>query len=471
LLLNKQNDTIKYVKRAPKHERLQLCNYNLGEYLEGIMNKIAAYFNFSELKTSMRTEVLAGLTTFVSMAYILFVNPSVLGASGMDKGAVFTATALASALRCLLMGLVAKYPIAIAPGLGVNAFFTYSVVIGMGIKWQTALAGVFVAAVIFILITIFKLREMIIDAIPRDMKLAISAGIGFFIAFIGLHGGGLIVANKSTVVGLGSLTVGTTWLTIFGLIVTLILMSRKVPGGIFIGMVLTSILGLATGLIKMPSTIVSAAPSLKPTFGVALGHIGDINSLQLIIVVLTFLLVTFFDTAGTLVGLAEQAGFMKNNKMPRVGKALMADSTSMLVGSVLGTSPTSAYVESSAGIAVGGRSGMSAVVTGALFILGLFFSPLLNVVTDQVTAPALIIVGVLMAESLKQISWERFEIAVPAFLTVIGMPLTYSISDGIALGFIAYVITMVATKHAKEVHPLMYVLFFIFIIFLWILNV
>ncbi|AYG36625.1 NCS2 family permease [Lactiplantibacillus pentosus] len=435
------------------------------------MNKIAAYFNFSELKTSMRPEVLAGLTTFVSMAYILFVNPSVLGASGMDKGAVFTATALASALGCLLMGLVAKYPIAIAPGLGVNAFFTYSVVIGMGVKWQTALAGVFIAAVIFIIITIFKLREMIIDAIPRDMKLAISAGIGFFIAFIGLHGGGLIVANKSTVVGLGSLTVGTTWLTIFGLIVTLILMSRKVPGGIFIGMVLTSILGLVTGLIKMPSTIVSGAPSLKPTFGVALAHIGDINSLQLIIVVLTFLLVTFFDTAGTLVGLAEQAGFMKNNKMPRVGKALMADSTSMLVGSVLGTSPTSAYVESSAGIAVGGRSGMSAVVTGALFIFGLFFSPLLNVVTDQVTAPALIIVGVLMAQSLKQINWDRFEIAVPAFLTVIGMPLTYSISDGIALGFIAYVITMVATKHAKEVHPLMYVLFFVFIIFLWILNV
>ncbi len=369
------------------------------------------------------------------------------------------------------MGLVAKYPIAIAPGLGVNAFFTYSVVIGMGVKWQTALAGVFVAALIFMLITIFKLREMIIDAIPRDMKLAISAGIGFFIAFIGLHGGGLIVANKSTVVGLGPLTVGTTWLTIFGLVVTLILMSRKVPGGIFIGMVLTSVLGLVTGLIKMPTNVVSAAPSLKPTFGVALSHIGDINSLQLVIVVLTFLIVTFFDTAGTLVGLAEQAGFMKNNKMPRVGKALMADSTSMLVGSVLGTSPTSAYVESSAGIAVGGRSGMSAVVTGVLFLFGLFFSPLLNVVTSQVTAPALIIVGVLMAESLKQINWERFEIAVPAFLTVIGMPLTYSISDGIALGFISYVITMVATKHAKEVHPLMYVLFFIFLIYLWILNV
>ncbi|MFC6294450.1 NCS2 family permease [Lactiplantibacillus daoliensis] len=435
------------------------------------MNKIAAYFNFSELKTNWRTESLAGLTTFVSMAYILFVNPSVLGASGMSRGAVFTATALASALGCLLMGLVAKYPIAIAPGLGVNAFFTYSVVIGMGVKWETALAGVFVASVIFMIITLFKLREMIIDAIPRDMKLAISAGIGFFIAFIGLRGGGLIMPNKSTVVSLGSLTVGTTWLTIFGLIVTLILMSRKVPGGIFIGMVLTSILGLVSGLIKMPAHWVSAAPSLKPTFGVAIAHVGDINSIQLVIVVLTFLLVTFFDTAGTLVGLAEQAGFMKNNKMPRVGKALMADSTSMLVGSVLGTSPTSAYVESSTGIAVGGRSGFSAVVTGLLFILGLFFSPLLNVVTSQVTAPALIIVGVLMAEALKEIHWERFEIAVPAFLTVIGMPLTYSISDGIALGFITYVITMVATKHAKEIHPLMYVLFFVFMIYLWILNI
>ncbi|AMV60782.1 Xanthine/uracil/thiamine/ascorbate permease family protein [Pediococcus damnosus] len=432
--------------------------------------KIKNYFQIDQLHTTVKREILAGFTTFISMAYILFVNPSVLGASGMDKGAVFTATALASALGCFLMGILAKYPIATAPALGINAFFAYSVCIGMKIPWQTALAGVFVASLIFIVITIFKLREMIINAIPADLKYAISSGIGLFIAFIGLHDGGLIVANKSTVVGLGSLGVATTWLTIFGLILTSILMVRRVPGGIFIGMAATAILGLLTGLIKAPAQWVSTAPSLKPTFMVGVEHIGDINTVQLWVVVLTFLLVTFFDTAGTLVGLAQQAGFMKDNKMPRVGKALMSDSTAMLAGSVLGTSPVGAYVESSAGIAVGGRSGLTAVTTGVLFILGLFFSPMLAVVTSQVTAPALIIVGVLMAQSMKHIAWEKMEIAIPAFLILIGMPLTYSVSDGIALGFIMYPITMVAAKRGKEVHPIMYGLFFVFIFFLYILN-
>ncbi|MFT8318897.1 MAG: NCS2 family permease [Sporolactobacillus sp.] len=431
---------------------------------------MSRYFQFSELKTTLGRETLAGLTTFISMAYILFVNPSVLGAAGMDKGAVFTATAIASALGCLIMGIVAKYPIAIAPGLGVNAFFAYSVVIGMKIPWQTALAGVFIAAVVFFIITIFKLREMIIDAIPQSLKLAMAAGIGLFIAFIGLHDGGLIVADKATTVAFGPLNVGTTWLTIFGLIVTIILMVRKIPGAIFIGMVLTSILGMITGLIPLPHTVISTAPSLAPTFGVALTHLGDINTVQLIVVVLTFLLVTFFDTAGTLIGLAEQAGFIKNNKMPRVGRALLADSSSMLVGSLIGTSPTSAYIESSTGIAVGGRSGFTAVVTGILFLFGMLFSPLLSIVTDQVTAPALIIVGVLMASALKQIPWDQFEVAVPAFLTVLGMPLTYSISDGIALGFIVYPITMLAAGKGKKVHPIVYILFVVFLIFFWVLN-
>ncbi|MCT3034645.1 NCS2 family permease [Pediococcus parvulus] len=432
--------------------------------------KINSYFQIDQLHTTVKREILAGFTTFISMAYILFVNPSVLGASRMDKGAVFTATALASALGCFLMGVLAKYPIATAPALGINAFFAYSVCIGMKIPWQTALAGVFVASLIFIVITIFKLREMIINAIPADLKYAISSGIGLFIAFIGLHDGGLIVANKSTVVGLGSLEVATTWLTIFGLVLTAILMVRRVPGGIFIGMAATAILGLITGLIKAPTQWVSAAPSLKPTFMVGVQHIGDINTVQLWVVVLTFLLVTFFDTAGTLVGLAQQAGFMKDNKMPRVGRALMSDSTAMLAGSVLGTSPVGAYVESSAGIAVGGRSGLTAVTTGVLFILGLFFSPLLAVVTNQVTAPALIIVGVLMAQSMKHVLWEKMEVAIPAFLILIGMPLTYSVSDGIALGFITYPITMIAAKRGKEVHPIMYGLFFVFIFFMYILN-
>ena len=368
-------------------------------------NVLHSYFGLDELNTTIKRELLAGFTTFISMAYILFVNPTVLGASGMDEGAVFTATALASALGCILMGVLAKYPIATAPALGINAFFSYSVCIGMGVPWQTALAGVFVASLIFIAITIFKLREMIIDAIPSDLKYAISGGIGLFIAFLGLSEGGIIVSDDSTLVALGSLSVGTTWLTIFGLVITAVLMVRRVPGGIFIGMAATTILGLVTGLIHAPSSIVSAAPSMSSTFLVALKHVGDINTLQMWVVVLTFLLVTFFDTAGTLVGLANQAGFMKDNKMPRVGKALASDSTAML------------------------------------------------------------------AQSLKEIKWHEMEIAIPSFLILLGMPLTYSISDGIALGFIFYPITMIAAKRGKEVSPIMYVLFFVFIGFMWILNV
>lgn len=433
------------------------------------MSTIAHYFKFDELNTNFRTEFIAGLTTFASMAYILFVNPIVLGAAGMDKGAVFTATAIASAVATIFMGVVALYPIAIAPGLGVNAFFAYSVVIGMGIKWQTAMAGVFVAAIIFVILTLFKIREKIINIIPKNLKLAIASGIGLFIAFIGLHDAGLIVANKDTMVALGHLTAPTSLLSIFGIIFTFVLMSRKTPAAIFFGMIITSIAGILTGLIKLPSAIISPAPSLAPTFGEGVMHIGDINSIQLITVVITFLLVTFFDTAGTMIGLATQAGFMENNKMPRVGRALMADAVGMTVGAVIGTSPTSAYVESSAGIAVGGRSGLTSVFTGIFFLFALLFSPLLSVVTSQVTAPALVVVGVLMAENLREIDWEDLAIAAPAFLIVIGMPLTYSISDGIALGFILYPITMIATGRAKKVHPLMYILAVIFIAFLLII--
>ena len=337
------------------------------------LNWVEKQFRMKELGTNVKKETLAGITTFVSMAYILFVNPSVLGASGMDKGAVFTATALSAILGCLLMAFLANYPIAIAPGLGDNAFFTYSVVLAMGIKWQTALAGVVVASIIFTILTFFKIREIVINAIPHNLKLAMAAGIGMFIAFIGLQGGGLVVASKSSLVQLGSLTVPTTWLTIFGLFVTALLMARKVPGSIFIGIVATAILGLVTGLIKAPSQIVSSIPSMKPTFAVGIKHLGDVNTPQMWAVVLIFLLVAFFDTAGTLIGLAQQAGLMKNDKMPRIGQALMADSVSMLAGSVMGTTPTAAYVESSAGIAVGGRTGFTALVVAVLFGFGMFF--------------------------------------------------------------------------------------------------
>ncbi|WEV43653.1 NCS2 family permease [Lactobacillus sp. ESL0684] len=434
------------------------------------MNFIKSYFQLDKYKTSIKVEFLAGLTTFISMSYILFVNPSVLGASGMDKGAVFTSTALASALGTAIMGIVANYPIGEAPALGINAFFAYTVCVGMHVSWETALAAVFVASIIFVLITLFKLREKIINAIPADLKFAISSGIGLFIAFLGLQDGGLIVANKSTLVGLGSLHDPAVWITIFGLLITVILMIMNVPGAIFIGMVLAAIFGIITGQIALPTKIVSLAPSIAPTFGQAVFHVKDINTLQMWVVVLTFLLVTFFDTAGTLIGLAQQAGFMKDNKMPRVGKALASDSTAMMAGSILGTSPVGAFVESSAGIAVGGRTGLTAVFVAIFFLISMVFSPLIGLFTTHVTAPALIIVGVLMAQNTAHIHWDKMEIAVPAFLILIGMPLTYSISDGLALGMITYPICMLAAKRGKEVTPMMWILFVVFIFFLWVLN-
>ena len=435
------------------------------------MNFIKNYFHLEKLGTNVRTEFIAGLTTFISMSYILFVNPSVLGASGMNTGAVFTATALAAALGTAIMGIVANYPIGEAPALGINAFFAYTVCIGMKVSWETALASVFVASIIFILITLFKLREKIIDSIPSDLKFAISSGIGLFIAFLGLQNGGLIVANKSTLVGLGSLHNPLVWITIFGLIVTVILMILGIPGAIFIGMIAASIFGICTGQIAIPHKFISLAPSLAPTFGQAIFHVKDINSLQMWVVVLTFLLVTFFDTAGTLIGMTEQAGMVdKDGKIPRIGRAFLADSTAMMFGSIFGTSPVGAFVESSAGIAVGGRSGLTAVFVAIFFLISMIFSPLLGVFTTQVTAPALIIVGVLMAQNTAHIHWNKLEIAVPAFLILLGMPLTYSISDGLALGMITYPICMVSAKRGKEVSPMMWVLFVVFIIFLWVLN-
>ncbi|CAJ1181307.1 NCS2 family permease [Companilactobacillus paralimentarius] len=432
---------------------------------------IEKLFHLQEAQTTVRREILAGLTTFVSMAYILFVNPQVLGVAGMNKGAVFTATALSAILGSILMALLANYPIAIAPGLGDNAFFTYSVVLAMGIPWQTAMAGVFMSSVLFLLISVLKLRELVIDSIPHDLKLAMASGIGLFIAFVGLQGGGLVVGSKSTLVAMGSLTVPTTWLTIFGLVVTGLLMAKKVPGSIFIGMVLTTILGLVTKLIPLPKQVISTIPSMKPTFGVSIAHLPDLSDPKLWAVVLVFLLVAFFDTAGTLIGLAEQAGFMKNNKMPRIGRALMADSISMLGGAVTGTTPTAAYVESSAGIAVGGRTGLTSLVVSIMFAIAMFFSPLLTVVTSNVTAPVLIIVGILMAQSMRQINWNKFEIAMPAFLTIVGMPLTYNISYGFAFGILFYPLTMWAAGRGKEVTPIMYILFFVFVVLLYFINI
>lgn len=426
------------------------------------------YFQFEELKTNYRTEFFAGMTTFLAMAYILFVNPQTLGDAGMDQGAVFTATALAAAVGTLFMGVIAKYPIGLAPGMGLNAFFAYTVVIGYGIPWETALSGVLASGLIFILLTLTGLREKIINLIPVNLKMAVGAGIGLFIAFIGFQNAGIIVGNEATLVSIGNLTSPFVLLAIFGLFVSIGLMSLNIKGGIFYGMIITSIAGMFFGLIPVPSGIsgiVGEVPSLAPTFGQAFTNFGDIFTMQMFVVILTFLFVDFFDTAGTLVAVATQAGLMKDNELPRASKALLADSTATVVGAVVGTSTTTSFVESTAGVGVGGRSGFTAVVTAGFFLLALLFSPLLSVVTAEVTAPALIIVGVLMSTSLKSIEWDEFEIAVPAFLTIIAMPLTYSIATGIAIGFVFYPLTMILKGRYKEVNPVMYVLFVIFILY------
>ncbi|KGX89283.1 guanine permease [Pontibacillus halophilus JSM 076056 = DSM 19796] len=435
------------------------------------------YFKFDEFGTSYRTEFIAGLTTFLSMAYILFVNPATLalvgidtlpdGVTRIDQGAVFTATAVAAAFGCLVMGVFAKYPIALAPGMGLNAFFAYTVVLQREIPWETALAGVLVSGLIFIVLTVTGLREKIINAIPANLKMAVGSGIGVYIAFIGLQSAGIVVNNEATLVGLGDLTQSTTLLAVFGIAVTVILLSLNVKGGIFYGMVLTAIAGIVVGLISPPAfaEIVSAPPSVAPTFGAAISHLGDIFTIEMLVVILTFLFVDFFDTAGTLVAVANQAGLMKENKLPRAGRALFSDSAATVVGAVVGTSTTTSYIESTAGVGAGGRTGFTSVVTAGFFLLALFFSPLLGVVTAQVTAPALIIVGVLMSTSLRNIEWERFEIAVPAFLTILAMPLTYSIATGIAIGFLFYPITHLFKKKANEIHPIMYGLFVIFLLY------
>lgn len=455
---------------------------------------VRKYFEFDKLGTNYRRETIAGITTFLAMAYILAVNPFMLSGADLpadlkanypEFGAVFTATALAAAIGTLLMAFIGRLPIAQAPGMGLNAFFTYTVVLTMQIPWQQALAGVFLSCTIFLILSLTGVREAIINAIPQGLKYAVSAGIGLFIAFIGLKNAGIIVANDATFVALGHLTffqegmkpeeilaAKNALLAVFGLIVTVVLMSRKVNAAIFIGMMLTAVAGMIFGLVNLPQQIVSAPPSLAPTFGAAFQYLGDTSALftvNMLIVVLTFLFVDFFDATGTLLGVANQAGLLKDGKLPRPGSALASDAVAGMAGAVLGTSTTTAYIESAAGVAAGGRSGFASVVTGLLFILALFFSPLLAIVTPAVTAPALIIVGVLMASHIAHIAWNDMDEAFPAFLTILMMPLTYSIATGLASGFIVYPIMKVMKGKAREVHPAMYVLFFVFLAyFIWL---
>ncbi len=409
-------------------------------------------------RADVKREGIAGLTTFLAMAYILFVNPAILGDAGVPEDAVFVATAVASAAATLVMGLWARYPIALAPGMGLNAFFAYTVVLGMGVPWQTALAGVLVSGVLFLILAVSGVRETIINAIPFPLKMAVGAGIGLFIAFIGMKNAGIIIADEETFVSLGDLGTPDTLLALFGLLVTTVLLVRGFRTAVFIGLAATAVAGVATGVAPAPDAVVSPVPSLAPTFGEAFVNLPGLLDPGLVLVVLTLLFVDLFDTSGTLIAVSNQAGLLREGKLPRAGRALASDSIGTIVGSVLGTSTTTSYIESSAGVGAGGRTGMTSVFTAGLFLLALPFSPLLASITEAVTAPALIVVGVLMASSLARIEWQRPEIAIPAFATMATMPLAYSIADGIAFGLVLFPLTMLATGRWREVHPLLWAL-------------
>ncbi|WP_166243347.1 NCS2 family permease [Paenibacillus turpanensis] len=422
------------------------------------------WFRLKERGTSVGTEVLAGVTTFFTMVYIVIVNPGILSQAGMDFNGVFIATIVASLVGTLIMALASNYPIVIAPGMGLNAYFAFSVVAGGGVSWQTALGAVFVAGIIFILLSLTSFRYMLLDAIPTSLKHAITAGIGLFITFIGLQNAKIIVASPSTLLKLGTLTEPMTLLTIIGLVISLILMSYRVKGYLFVGMIITAVIAWFMGLLQLPEKVVALPTGLAAT--AMQMDIAGVFSHGLYAVIFTFLLITLFDTTGTMLGVAEQAGLLKDGKFPRSRGALLADAVGTSAGAMLGTSPTSAYIESSAGVAVGGRTGLTAVTASVLLALTLFFSPIVGVLASipAITAPSLIIVGFLMISVVQKIEWNDFEVVFPAFLIIVLMPLTYSIATGIGVGFILYPILKAIRGKWREVHPIFYlfaVLFFI----------
>ena len=411
-------------------------------------NMLERMFKLSENKTSFRTELLAGVTTFLTMCYIIIVNPMILSETGMDHGAVFVATCLAAAIGCLVMGIVANYPIALAPGMGLNAYFTYSVCMGMGVPWQTALAAVFVSGLVFIAISMFKIREAIVNAIPMSLKLAIGGGIGLFLALIALKNAGVIVDNPATLVGLGDLKQPTVLLALFGFLMVVVLHHFKVRGAIIISILALTAISTAMGLSEFKG-VVGEIPSIAPTFMQM--DCEGLFTASLVGVIFVFFLVDLFDSTGTLVGVSHRTGLLKDGKLPRLKKALFADSTAIVAGAALGTSSTTPYIESSAGVAAGGRTGLTAVVVGVLFILCLFLAPLAQSVPGFATAPALLFVGVLMIQGITHIDWDDITEAVPAFLTIVFMPFTYSIADGIAMGFISYALVKLFTGKAATV--------------------
>lgn len=424
-------------------------------------------FELSKLNTTIGKEINAGLTTFLTMVYIVIVNPVILSSVGIPFPQVFTATIIASVVGTLLMGLVAKLPIAVAPGMGLNAYFAATVTI-TGATYQSILSAVFVASIIFFLLSFTVLREKLIDAIPENLKYGITAGIGLFIAFIGLKSAHLVVANEATIIGLGNLKDHIAYMTLIGLAITLILMALNIPGALFIGMITTAIISFIIGDLKFDGFF--QMPSLPEGLIVynPVSAVQDVIQGGLYSAVFAFFLVTLFDTTGTLLGVLESAGLIKNGKVQRAKQAFLADSVASTIGAMFGTSPTSAYVESSAGVAAGGRSGLTAVVVAILFMITLFFAPIASTLSSipAITSPALIIVGSLMMGAVSNIKWGTIDEAFPAFITILAMPLTGSIADGIAVGFISYPILKLVQLKFKEIHPLMYVFAILFLFLL-----
>ena len=404
------------------------------------------FFNLIKNNTNIKTECIAGITTFMTMAYILIVNPTILAVAGMPEGAVFTATAISAIIATLIMGLYAKLPFAQAPGMGLNAFFAFTIVKAMGYSYQFALTAVFLEGLIFIVLTVFDVREAIVDAIPSNIKKAISVGIGLLISLIGLEGAGLVVHPKGggVILALGNITKGTGLLAVIGIIITSVLLARNVKGALFIGMLITAIIGVPMGITPMPHSIISLPPSIAPIAFKFQWH--NIFSLDMAIVLFTLLFMDMFDTIGTLVGVATKAKMLdKDGRVPNIKKALFSDAIGTTLGACLGTSTVSTFVESAAGVAEGGRTGLTAVVTAIMFLLSLLFSPIFASITSAVTASALILVGLFMIEPIKEINLTDFTEAIPAFFTIIMMPFAYSISDGIAFGVISYIILKVCT--------------------------
>lgn len=429
-------------------------------------------FNLSKLNTNIKQELVGGSTTFLTMAYIIFVQPTVLSAAGMDFGAVLVATCISSAVAIIIMGIYAKYPIALAPGMGQNFFFAYTVVLTMGIAWQTALGVVFIAGSIFIILSFFGVREKIINAIPESLKHAIAVGIGFMITLIGLEWAGLVVDHPTLLVTLGDLSKPTTLLALTGLMLTSIFLVRNIRGAMLIGILSTTIIGTFTGLIPF-NGVLSLPPSLEPT----LFKLDIINALSfdLLVVIFTFLILDLFDTIGTLIGVAGEANLLKNGKLPRAEKALLSDAVGTVVGAFCGTSTVTSYVESAAGVASGARSGLANIFTAGFFIIALFFYPLIQMIGGGIEvengirhyptiAPVLILVGIYMIKSVRKIAWNDFSESIPAFFTIIFIPFSFRITEGIAFGFISYTVLKLFSGKGKEIPVLMWVFALIFLL-------